>query len=82
MALETQRLWLTFEDKTLGQPLLYQMTKQFDLPFNIRNASVTPSVGIIAIEIEGEREVIKKAVAWLESSGVQVEPVEINTIEG
>jgi hypothetical protein len=30
----------------------------------------------------GDREEIKKAVAWLEVRGVQVEPVEINTIEG
>ncbi len=50
--------------------------------FNIRNASVTPTIGIIALELEGDREVIKKAVVWLENNGVQVEPVEINTIEG
>jgi biotin operon repressor len=43
---------------------------------------VTASIGIIALELEGDREEIKKAVAWLEASGVQVEPVEINTIEG
>ena len=58
------------------------MSKEFDVVFNIRNASVTPMIGIIALELEGDREVIKKAVAWLESNGVQVEPVEINTIEG
>ena len=50
--------------------------------FNIRNASVTPTIGVIALELEGDREEIKKAVAWLEANGVQVEPVEINTIEG
>ena len=82
MALETQRFWLTFEGESSHKPLIYQMSKTFDVVFNIRNASVTPTIGIIALELEGDREVIKKAVAWLESQGVQVEPVEINTIEG
>ncbi len=82
MALETQRFWLTFDGDSSRKPLIHQMSKTFDVVFNIRNASVTPTVGIIALELEGDREVIKKAVAWLETNGVQVEPVEINTIEG
>ncbi len=82
MALETQRFWLTFDGDSSRKPLIHQMSRTFDVVFNIRNASVTPTIGIIALELEGDREVIKQAVAWLESNGVQVEPVEINTIEG
>ncbi len=82
MARETQRFWLTFNEQSNRQPLICEMARQFDLVFNIRNASVTPTVGIIALELEGERKVLKDAVAWFESKGVQVEPVEINTIEG
>ena len=82
MARETQRLWLTFDGESSRKPVICEMSRLFDITFNIRNASVTASVGIIALELEGDREVIKKAVAWLEAHGVQVEPVEINTIEG
>jgi ABC-type methionine transport system ATPase subunit len=82
MARETQRFWLTFDEDTNRRPLICEMAKKFDLIFNIRNASVTPTMGIIALELEGERQVLKDAVAWFESHGVQVEPVEINTIEG
>ena len=82
MARETQRFWLTFDGDSSRKPLICEMSKKFDITFNIRNASVTPTVGIIALELEADREVIKKAVAWLEANGVQVEPVEINTIEG
>jgi hypothetical protein len=39
-------------------------------------------MGIIALELEGERAVIQQAIAFFEANGVQVEPVEINTIEG
>jgi len=49
---------------------------------NVRQASVTPEVGIVSLEIQGERSEIKKAITWLEELGVKVEPVEINTIEG
>jgi ABC-type methionine transport system ATPase subunit len=82
MARETQRFWLTFDGECSRKPLIYEMSKAFNVIFNIRNASVTPSIGIIAMELEGDREEIKKAVAWFEAHGVQVEPVEINTIEG
>jgi len=82
MARETQRLWLTFDGESSRKPLICEMARLYDVVFNVRNASVTASVGIIALELEGERDVIKQAVAWLESQGVQVEPVEINTIEG
>jgi ABC-type methionine transport system ATPase subunit len=82
MAHETQRLWLTFNGESSRKPLICEMSRKFAVTFNIRNASVTPTIGIIALELEGERDVIKAAVAWLEANGVQVEPVEINTIEG
>jgi ABC-type methionine transport system ATPase subunit len=82
MAQETQRLWLTFDGDSSRRPLICEMSRKFKVVFNIRNASVTPTIGIIALELDGEREEIKKAVAWFESNGVQVEPVEINTIEG
>ena len=49
---------------------------------NIRQASVTEEIGVVSIELDGEREEIKKAIAWLEEVGIKVEPVEINTIEG
>jgi L-aspartate semialdehyde sulfurtransferase ferredoxin len=82
MARETQRFWLTFDGETNRKPLICEMARKFDVIFNIRNASVTPAIGVIALELEGEREILKQAVAWFEANGVQVEPVEINTIEG
>ncbi len=75
-------MWLTFDGDSSRKPLIYEMSRKFEVVFNIRNASVTASIGIIALELNGDREEIKKAVAWFEANGVQVEPVEINTIEG
>ncbi|MES2307394.1 MAG: NIL domain-containing protein [Verrucomicrobiota bacterium] len=82
MANEKQRLWLTFSSDVQGKPLLCQLAKQFDVVFTIHNASVTKDMGIIAIEVEGDRAVVKDAIVWLKENGVQVDPVEIQVIEG
>jgi hypothetical protein len=79
---ETQRLWLMFPTKLVTRPVLWELAKEFPVVTNVRQASVTDEIGIVSLSLEGEREDIKKAIAWLEDLGVKVEPVEINTIEG
>ena len=68
--------------RLITRPVVYELGKNFELVTNVRQASVTPEVGIVSLEISGEREEIKRAIEWLEEIGVKVEPVEINTIEG
>jgi L-aspartate semialdehyde sulfurtransferase ferredoxin len=79
---ETQRLWLSYPAKLITRPLLWELGKKFEVVTNVRQASVTDEIGLVSLSLEGEREEIKKAIAWLEKLGVKVEPVEINTIEG
>ncbi len=68
--------------RLITRPIVHEMGHKFKLVTNVRQASVTSEVGIVSLEIDGEREEIKKAIEWLEEMGVKVEPVEINTIEG
>jgi L-aspartate semialdehyde sulfurtransferase ferredoxin len=82
MAKETSRLWLMYPSRLITRPVIYELGHKFDIVTNIRQASVTPEVGIVSIELEGERDEIKRSIAWLEELGIKVEPVEINTIEG
>jgi L-aspartate semialdehyde sulfurtransferase ferredoxin len=79
---ETRRLWLMYPAKLITRPLLWELGKKFDVVTNVRQASMTDEIGLVSLSLEGEREVIKDAIAWLEKLGVKVEPVEINTIEG
>ena len=71
-----------FPTRHITRPVIYELGHKFQVITNIRQASVTPEVGIVSLELEGEREEIKRAIAWLEELGVKVEPVEIQTIEG
>ncbi len=79
---EKTRLWLMFPSRLITRPIVWELGKEFKLVTNIRQASVTDEVGIVSLSLSGERDEIKKAIAWLEELGVKVEPVEINTIEG
>jgi hypothetical protein len=79
---DKQRLWLMFPTKLVTRPILWELGKNFEIVTNVRQASVTDDIGLVSLSLEGERDELKKAITWLESLGVKVEPVEINTIEG
>jgi len=81
MARESLRYWLTFTAGGSKQPLISEMSRKFDLIFNIRNANVTKEVSIIALELTGEAKIIEAAVKWFRRKGVQVDPIELDIIE-
>jgi ABC-type methionine transport system ATPase subunit len=82
MAEEKSRLWLMFPARLITRPVIYELGHKFKVITNVRQASVTDEVGIVSIELDGERDEIKRSIAWLEELGVKVEPVEIQVIEG
>ena len=82
MPAETTRLWLMYPTKLITRPVVWELCKKFEVTTNLRQASVNDEVGLVCLELIGERDEIKRAIAWLEELGVKVEPVEINTIEG
>lgn len=75
------KFYLTYPKALVKEPLIYLMTRQFDLAFNVRSASVSDEIGVIALELEGPPDDIVRAVAWLREKGVFVEPIEKNVIE-
>ena len=75
------RLWLMYPPKLIKEPLIWQLTRKFPVMTNIRQASVTDEIGIVSLELDGDRADIRAAIKWLEKIGVSVEPVEINVLE-
>lgn len=82
MSAQVTRLWLMYPARLITRPVVYELGKNFALVTNVRQASVTDEIGLVSLELDGQREEIKRAINWLEELGVKVEPVEINTIEG
>jgi ABC-type methionine transport system ATPase subunit len=76
-----QKFYLTYPQRLVREPLIYHLSRKFDIVFNVRGASVNEEIGIIALELDGDPEVIEAAVAWLREQGVTVEPIEKNVIE-
>ena len=79
---ETRRLWLTYPSKMISRPLIWELGEKFNLVTNVRQASVAKDIAIVSVQLEGTRDEIKKAVAWVEKRGIAVEPVEIGAIAG
>jgi L-aspartate semialdehyde sulfurtransferase ferredoxin len=75
------KLYLTYPKMLVREPLIHQVTRTFNLGFNIRSANVSDEIGLIAIELEGPEESVERAIAWLRERGVRVEPIEKNVIE-
>lgn len=71
-----------FPQRLITRPVVWELSQKYPVITNVRQASVADDVGIVSLELEGERSDIKAAIQWLEEIGVKVEPVEINTIEG
>jgi len=77
------RVYLNFDKKTVTEPVIWQLAKEFDVMTNIRAAEVKEEMGLVGLEIEGKTEVVEASVKWLEAqTGVHVEPIEQNVIEG
>ena len=70
-----KQVTLIFPQHLIKEPVIYMMSKEYDVVPNIRRARVTESVGEVTLELEGTDENLKRAVQFLEKKGVKVEPV-------
>jgi ABC-type methionine transport system ATPase subunit len=75
------RLWLMYPPKLITRPIIHEIVAKYKVIPNVRQASVTEEIGIVCLELAGERQQIKSAIKWMERLGISVEPVEINVIE-
>jgi ABC-type methionine transport system ATPase subunit len=77
-----RKVYLTFPTETITDAIICDMYDKYRVRFNIRSASVNDSVGLIAVELEGEEDTINKAIEYFRSRGLTVEPIEMNVIAG
>ena len=78
---QATRLWLMYPPRLITRAVVWELGREFKVVTNVRQASVTHEIGVVCLELDGERTEIKAAIKWLEKLGVKVEPVEINVIE-
>lgn len=71
-----RRLMCTFPERLIKQPLLFNLVNRFQVVPNIRGASVTDTIAILSLQLEGEEAKVEEAVKYLIDEGVQVEFLE------
>lgn len=77
-----EALDLIFPKNLIKEPIIYKMSKEIPVVFNIRRAKVTEKVGEMVLEFEGRPEEIENAKEWLKKLGVKIQPVTGDTFEG
>lgn len=76
------RLYLNFNREIVQKPVIWQLSREFDVITNIRTAEVKEDMGLVGLEIDGDSEQLEAAVRWLQKQGVHVEPIEQSVLAG
>jgi ABC-type methionine transport system ATPase subunit len=71
-----KKVFLTFPQTLVKEPILWQIGQDYQVVTNIRGASITEEVALLAILLEGEADNIETAIGFLQEKGVKVEYLE------
>ena len=77
-----KQVMFTFPEKLIKEPIIFNLSRQFNVVTNIRRADVTEKKGWVVLELEGAEKDIDKGVTWVTGKGVRVDPVVGDIIEG
>ena len=82
MAMAKQRVRFTFSAEMVREPIIYRLGRDFDVVTNIRRADVRRDVGWVILELEGAEDEIQRGLDWVGNTGVRVDPIAGDVIEG
>ena len=78
----TKRVKFTFPQELIKEPVIYKLGVDFGIVTNIRRADIRADMGWVVLELEGEGDVVDKGLEWVISTGVRVDPIAGDIIEG
>jgi ABC-type methionine transport system ATPase subunit len=77
-----RRVKFTFNIEMIQEPVIYRLGHNFKIVTNIRRAEVGDEMGWVMLELDGDEAEIKRGLDWVSSTGVRVDPVSGDVIEG
>jgi hypothetical protein len=77
-----RRVMFTFPTGLIKEPLIYNLSHQFDVITDIRQADISEGKGWVVLELEGEEKEIDAGIAWAVAKGLRVDPVAGDIVEG
>ena len=76
------KLFVSFPEERVAQPIIYELVKRFDVVPNIRRANVEAHSGWMILELAGGPEARGEAISYLESLGCTVNRMEGDVVAG
>ncbi len=77
-----QRVKFTFPTEMVKEPVIYKLGRDFNVVTNIRRADVREDMGWVVLELDGDDTEIERGLEWVATTGVRVDPVSGDVIEG
>ncbi len=77
-----QRVKFSFPTEKVKEPIIYQLGRRYEIVTNIRRADVREDIGWVVLELEGDDSEIERGLEWVSSTGVRVDPISGDVIEG
>jgi ABC-type methionine transport system ATPase subunit len=77
-----RQVMFTFPEELVKEPIIYNVGHRFKVVTNIRRADVSENKGWVVLELEGDEAEIERAIAWVTSKGVRIDPVVGDIVEG
>ena len=78
----TVRTKFTFVEQLIKDPIIWKLAKDFKVITNIRRADVREDMGWVVLELDGDENEINNGLEWVASTGVRVDPVVGDVIQG
>ena len=70
----SKNVLLIFEKEIMYNPVIYWTIKKYEILFNVLEARILPKQeGRLILQLEGERDQLDKAIAYMQSEKVKVE---------
>jgi ABC-type methionine transport system ATPase subunit len=67
---------LTAQYEQTKEPWIWRLSRDFNLKVNILKANVDEDFGWMQIELIGPLEEVQRAIAWLQTTGLRVDPLQ------
>ena len=77
-----QRVKFTFPTEMVKEPVIYRLGRDFNVVTNIRRADVRDDMGWVVLELDGDDTEIERGLEWVAATGVRVDPVSGDVIDG
>ena len=77
-----KRVKFTFSDEMIPVPVIYELGKKYKIVTNIRRADVREDMGWVVLEVEGDEDELALGLEWVTATGVRVDPVSGDVVDG